>query len=185
MILHRHLLIHVEWHRGYGLLPRVRVRLEPQPGDVVKDGDHYAKVVRCPECSGDGVLLAEQRQAVATAPACCVPTWHPDDGVWTHALTCPQATPKRETQRIGGDRTIREEWQARRPGEPFPLDVDPQLAHIAAPVDLTLPKRPGLGRTACALPLDGDVVMAMTPAGISCPTCAAAYVADPSLLGPT
>jgi hypothetical protein len=58
------------------------------------------------------------------------------------------------------------------------------LAHVAAPVDLTLPKRGGLGRTACGEDLTSDTLMAMSADAISCPTCAAAYVADPSLLGP-
>jgi hypothetical protein len=58
------------------------------------------------------------------------------------------------------------------------------LAHVVAPVDLTLPKRGGLGRTACGEDLTSDTLMAMSADAISCPTCAAAYVADPSLLGP-
>jgi hypothetical protein len=60
-----------------------------------------------------------------------------------------------------------------------------QLAHVVAPVDLSLPKRGGPGLTACGEPLDGDgIMMATTPAAISCPICAAAYAEDPSLLGP-
>lgn len=85
--------------------------------------------------------------------------------------------------RDGQDRIV----LAVKPGDWNNLtEAPPQLAHVAAPVDhpLALPKRGGIGNTACGLSLTGDVLIATRFTGISCPLCAVVAAVDPSLLGP-
>lgn len=55
MILHRAVIVHAEWHLGYGLLPRAYIRFAPRPGDRVVNGDEPGVLQRCPLC-GDGLL---------------------------------------------------------------------------------------------------------------------------------
>jgi hypothetical protein len=68
VIVHVGLVVHAEWHRGYGLLPILYVRRAPRPGDRVVDGGQAGTLELCPACSGLGLLHVADHHPEPTRP---------------------------------------------------------------------------------------------------------------------
>jgi hypothetical protein len=66
VLIHRKLIVHIEFHWGYR--PRLSVRWAPRAGDR----EHGGVLVRCRACSGDGLLLQDNKAFVP----------HPRWGPW-------------------------------------------------------------------------------------------------------
>ena len=54
MFIRRSLVLQIEAHWGYR--PRISLRMAPRVGQITSEG----LLVRCRECSGDGLLVSEQ-----------------------------------------------------------------------------------------------------------------------------
>lgn len=65
MILHRMIVIHVEWRPG--CWPNASIRLAPQPGDRVLNGGEPGRLIRCPLCE-EGTLHVPDRLPPAAHP---------------------------------------------------------------------------------------------------------------------
>jgi hypothetical protein len=61
------LLVHFEWHRGFGLLPIVKVTRMPRNGDRTTDGGTPGTLRRCPLCQ-DGFLHVPDDPPTSTWP---------------------------------------------------------------------------------------------------------------------